>query len=318
MTTVSKLWHEADSKTQSAEKRYLGVSWDDCISEIPTGLCEKLTDQKINEWNRTVDQANQLTEQISLVHNIMRDDDQRPSQYRLVYETLLGQYKNVIESLRELDPKAIDQLRSKVVARVKELEARINDLCDNWDPVYFRYFEGTVACYEKTYDLMVTLDEDSSLSNAQEIVRRTKEYLATRRWCLWQCGALDGEIITLVRDTNVEGMPQDYPIYTENELEKLFSNDVSNSTLRLIHAAKKWAGAVVTGHHSKAEPARRCRCSSTDFWQRPTNQWGSAEWLCNKCHPQPGAIVKTATRAPSNGLEGQPRRDVYREVLSAS
>jgi hypothetical protein len=31
----------------------------------------------------------------------------------------------------------------------------------------------------------------------------------------------------------------------------------------------------------------KCQCGSTDFWQRPAGQWGPAEWLCSRCHPNP-------------------------------
>ena len=61
----------------------------------------------------------------------------------------------------ELDSRAVNQFRDKVEARVKELEARVNDLSDGWDPDYFDYFERTLACYEKNYDLMMALQPGS-------------------------------------------------------------------------------------------------------------------------------------------------------------
>jgi len=51
----------------------------------------------------------------------------------------------------------------------------------------------------------------------------------------------------VVLDENVEGVPGGYPIYTEAELEKLCQDGVSEATLRLVHQAKKLAGAVVMG-----------------------------------------------------------------------
>ncbi len=80
---------------------------------------------------------------------------------------------------------------------------------------------------------------------AEETAQRTRELLATRGWCLWKCSALGGDIIVIVLDKNVEGVPGGYPVYTEAELEELCQADVSEATLRLVHEAKKLAGAKV-------------------------------------------------------------------------
>jgi DNA repair ATPase RecN len=247
---------EREIQSPSEERKYLRLVGGKVIyiseaeaakEEVLAGPRKKLTEEKIlvNEWNDRVEWANQLKERISLVHQMMRDDDQRPSQYEPAYNALWNEYRKAIQSLRELDSEAVNRFRDKVVARLRELEARINDLCDNWDRDYFDYFERTLACYEKNYDLMVALDEDSPLSKAQEVARCTREHLASRGWCLWRCRALGDEVIVVVRDENVKGMPQGYAVYTEEELEKLFSGGVSDSTLRLVHAAKKVAGAVI-------------------------------------------------------------------------
>lgn len=84
---------------------------------------------------------------------------------------------------------------------------------------------------------------------AEEAARRTRELLATRGWCLWKCSTLDGEIIAVVLDENAEGVPEGYPVYTEAELEELSQGDVSEATLRLVHEAKKLAGAKVITHN---------------------------------------------------------------------
>lgn len=34
-------------------------------------------------------------------------------------------------------------------------------------------------------------------------------------------------------------------------------------------------------------PPQPCRCGCPDYWLREASQWGPAEWLCAKCHPQP-------------------------------
>lgn len=95
----------------------------------------------------------------------------------------------------------------------------------------------------------VTSELDSLL--AEETARRTRELLATRGWCLWKCSTLGGEVIALVGDENVTGVPSGYPVYTELELEELCQDGVSEATLRLVHEAKKMAGVKVTSIFSK-------------------------------------------------------------------
>ncbi len=80
---------------------------------------------------------------------------------------------------------------------------------------------------------------------AEETARRTRELLVSQGWCLWKCSALGREVIAVVLDENVEGAPEGYPVYTVAELEELCQGDVSESTLRLVHEAKKLAGAKV-------------------------------------------------------------------------
>ena len=84
-----------------------------------------------------------------------------------------------------------------------------------------------------------------ALAQAQEVTRHTRELLNSQGWCLWKCSALGGEVIAVVRDELVNEIPDGYPVYTEAELEELCRDDVSESTLRLVHEAKKIAGAVV-------------------------------------------------------------------------
>lgn len=128
---------------------------------VLAGPRKRLSEEEIlvDEWNCRVEWANQLKERISFVHQMMRDDEQRPSQYKLTYNALWDQYRDAIESLRELDSEAVSQFMYKVAARVKELEARINNLCKDWDPDYFNYFELAFACYGKNFDLMTALQK---------------------------------------------------------------------------------------------------------------------------------------------------------------
>jgi hypothetical protein len=86
---------------------------------------------------------------------------------------------------------------------------------------------------------------EEELRQAQEAAARTRELLETRGWCLWRCRALDDEVIVVLRDELVGGFPAGYPMYLEQELECLL--EVDDSTLKLIHEAKKAAGATVTG-----------------------------------------------------------------------
>ena len=87
--------------------------------------------------------------------------------------------------------------------------------------------------------------EPAALAQAEETARRTRELLVTRGWCLWKCSTLGGDIIAVVRDENIEGVPEGYPVYTQVELEQLCRADINDATLRLVHEAKKLAGAKV-------------------------------------------------------------------------
>lgn len=90
------------------------------------------------------------------------------------------------------------------------------------------------------------------IKQAREVARRTRELLATKGWCLWKCITLGGEVIAVVQDESVEGVPEGYPVYTELELEELFKDDVSGVTIRLVHEAKKH-GALTSSIKWKGE-----------------------------------------------------------------
>jgi len=81
---------------------------------------------------------------------------------------------------------------------------------------------------------------------AEVVAECTRKLLGTKGWCLWKCSTLGGEVIAVVLDENVEGVPEGYPVYTEAELEELCQDDISEASLRLVHEAKKLAGAKVT------------------------------------------------------------------------
>jgi len=92
-----------------------------------------------------------------------------------------------------------------------------------------------------------------NLAQAEETAQRTRELLATRGWCLWKCSTLGGDIIAVVLDENVEGVTEEYPVYTQVELEQLCHADINEETLRLVHETKKLAGAKVVSVESKKE-----------------------------------------------------------------
>jgi hypothetical protein len=98
---------------------------------------------------------------------------------------------------------------------------------------------------------MATDSWEEELAGLEEELRRAQErassneLLATRGWCLWRCRALGDEVIVVLRDELVDGFPAGYPTYLEQELDYLL--EVGDGTLRLVHEAKKLAGATVTG-----------------------------------------------------------------------
>jgi len=87
--------------------------------------------------------------------------------------------------------------------------------------------------------------EEVALAQAQEVAECTQEFLTTRGWCLWKCSRLGEEVVAIVRDESVNGVPGGYPVYTETEIAELFKGDIKESTLRLVHEAKKLVGAKV-------------------------------------------------------------------------
>lgn len=84
---------------------------------------------------------------------------------------------------------------------------------------------------------------EKKLKQAQEVAAQTRKLLETRGWCLWRCRALDDEVMVVLRDELVTSFPSGYPTYLEQELDDLLG--VNDSTLRLIHEAKKLAGARI-------------------------------------------------------------------------
>ncbi len=85
----------------------------------------------------------------------------------------------------------------------------------------------------------------------------TEELLTTKGWCLWQCSALDGEIIALVRDESVQDVPEGYVVYTQAEMAEIGRFKVPQSTIRIVHEAKKRTSATITSVESnhKEKPA---------------------------------------------------------------
>ena len=89
-----------------------------------------------------------------------------------------------------------------------------------------------------------------AIDQAHEVACRTHELLAARGWCLWQCRALDDEVIAVARDGLAAGLPGGYPVFTEQELRQLI--ETNSSTLKLVHQAKKLAGVKVVAVEKRA------------------------------------------------------------------
>lgn len=103
--------------------------------------------------------ANQLRERIAFVGEMMKDDSRRPSRYEADYTILWYEYQDAIEDIVELDSRTVSEFRDRVTAQVRELEAKLSAMCDNWDPEGFDYFEQILARYETNFDLMTVLQK---------------------------------------------------------------------------------------------------------------------------------------------------------------
>ena len=86
---------------------------------------------------------------------------------------------------------------------------------------------------------------ERQLEGFNEDYRLTMQLLTTQDWCLWQCSVLDGAVIAVVRDESVKDVPNGYPVYYKNELEKVGASSLSSKSLRLIHEVKKHHQATV-------------------------------------------------------------------------
>lgn len=115
-----------------------------------------------------VGEANLIKERAGIVHQMMREDEQRPSQYQADYDMLWHRYQEIVERVREINPESVDRFRDEVVARVKELEVRYTAIHDARNPDDFDDFEELLALYEKLYDQAVALGwkEDRALTQA--------------------------------------------------------------------------------------------------------------------------------------------------------
>ena len=78
---------------------------------------------------------------------------------------------------------------------------------------------------------------------AEFVSEKTLEYLARRGWCLWECSALNDDIILIMDPEIAENVPAIYPAYTVQELREMAKNELP--AMLLIHEAKKLCGAEV-------------------------------------------------------------------------
>ena len=83
-----------------------------------------------------------------------------------------------------------------------------------------------------------------SIETAVQVAEATRISLEERGFCLWSCRTLRGEIIAVVKNGKVPGIPEEYPVYTLEELNK--TEDLKEKTLRLIHVAKKSGAKIIS------------------------------------------------------------------------
>ena len=79
--------------------------------------------------------------------------------------------------------------------------------------------------------------------SAEVVSEKTLEYLAKRGWCLWECSALNDDVILIMDPEIAEHVPTIYPAYTVQELREMAKNDLP--AILLIHEAKKLYRAEV-------------------------------------------------------------------------
>jgi hypothetical protein len=87
--------------------------------------------------------------------------------------------------------------------------------------------------------------EKIQLKSAYDAAQHTRELLDSVGWCFWKCRNLNNEIIVITRDETINSIPRGYPLYTEQEIAEIGSNEIDEAGLRLIHQIKK-QGAVIT------------------------------------------------------------------------
>ena len=80
--------------------------------------------------------------------------------------------------------------------------------------------------------------------DAPEVARVTNWHLATRGWCLWKCSAVGGDVLVVVDPHRGRSVPAGYCVYTVTEIYALAQLDPT--TIRLVHEAKRVAGAVIS------------------------------------------------------------------------
>ncbi|GAI77551.1 unnamed protein product [marine sediment metagenome] len=127
------------------------------ITEFEAMAEEVVTVPGDTEWDSLVKEANLIRERAGYLHQAMRDDDKRPSEYECDYQMLWWLYSAAICHLRQINNEVVDQFKEKVIVRIKELEIRLDAMCDAWDSDGFEDFERLLALYEKLYDQAVAL-----------------------------------------------------------------------------------------------------------------------------------------------------------------
>ncbi|MDP2729041.1 MAG: AAA family ATPase [Dehalococcoidales bacterium] len=74
------------------------------------------------------------------------------------------------------------------------------------------------------------------------------------------------------------------PTVPTNPTHQTEGDGITVGTEGIVGATKK--ELPMTDSDIPDYPAAPCGCGCRDYWLREASQWGKAEWLCSRCHPQ--------------------------------
>jgi len=80
--------------------------------------------------------------------------------------------------------------------------------------------------------------------SAEQTALKTALALESKGHCRWQCKALNNEVITVVTNDQGTDPRGDYPVYSTRELKLINDNELADTTIQLIHEAKKYGATI--------------------------------------------------------------------------